>query len=57
LMLGPTSPLSSVLFDHGVDLIAGTQVVDPVTALSVASQGAILHQMRGVRLVTMENHK
>jgi uncharacterized protein (DUF4213/DUF364 family) len=53
LMLGPTTPLSPLLFDHGVDLLAGTQVVDPVEALTVAGQGAIFRQMRGVRLVTM----
>ena len=53
LMLGPTSPLSPVLFDYGVDLIAGTRVIDPAGALVVASQGAIFRQMRGVRLVTM----
>ena len=53
LMLGPTSPLSPVLFDYGVDLIAGTRVVDPAAALAVAGQGAIFRQMRGVRLVTM----
>jgi uncharacterized protein (DUF4213/DUF364 family) len=53
LVLGPTSPLSPVLFDYGVDLIAGTRIVDPVTALTVAGQGAIFRQMRGVRLVTM----
>jgi uncharacterized protein (DUF4213/DUF364 family) len=53
LLLGPTSPLSPVLFDYGVDLIAGTRVVDPAQALVVASQGAIFRQMRGVRLVTM----
>jgi uncharacterized protein (DUF4213/DUF364 family) len=53
LMLGPTSPLSPVLFDYGVDLIAGTRIIDPVQALTVASQGAIFRQMRGVRLVTM----
>ena len=55
LVLGPTSPLSPVLFEYGVDLIAGTQVVDPATALTVAGQGAIFRQMRGVRLVTMAN--
>ena len=55
LLLGPTSPLSPVLFDYGVDLIAGTRVVDPVVALDVAGQGAIFRQMRGVRLVTMTN--
>lgn len=53
LVLGPTSPLSPVLFDYGVDLIAGTRIVDPVKALTVASQGAIFRQMQGVRLVTM----
>jgi len=53
LLLGPTTPLSSILFDHGVDLIAGTRVVDPITALTTAGQGAIFRQMRGVRLVTM----
>lgn len=53
LLLGPTSPLSPVLFDYGVDLIAGTRVADPATALAVAGQGAIFRQMRGVRLVTM----
>jgi uncharacterized protein (DUF4213/DUF364 family) len=53
LVLGPTSPLSPVLFDYGVDLIAGTVVIDPETSLLVASQGAIFRQMRGVRLVTM----
>jgi uncharacterized protein (DUF4213/DUF364 family) len=53
LVLGPTTPLSPLLFDYGVDLIAGTQVNDPVQALTSAGQGAIFRQMRGVRLVTM----
>jgi len=53
LVLGPTTPLSPRLFDYGVDLVAGTQVLDPVEALTAASQGAIFRQMRGVRLVTM----
>ncbi len=53
LVLGPTSPLSPVLFDYGVDLIAGTRVIDPQMALRVASQGAIFRQMEGVRLVTL----
>jgi hypothetical protein len=40
-----------------VDLIAGTRVTDPVEALTVASQGAIFRQMRGVQLVTMTRDK
>lgn len=57
LLLGPTTPLSPILFDYGVDLIAGTRVVDPVAALTTASEGAIFRQMRGVRLVTMTKDK
>jgi uncharacterized protein (DUF4213/DUF364 family) len=53
LVLGPTSPLSPVLFSYGVDLIAGTRVIEPETVLTMASQGAIFRQMRGVQLVTM----
>jgi uncharacterized protein (DUF4213/DUF364 family) len=53
LVLGRTSPLSPVLFDYGVDVIAGTQVTDPLEAMWVAAQGAIFCQMRGVRLATM----
>jgi uncharacterized protein (DUF4213/DUF364 family) len=53
LALGPTAPLSPILFDYGVDLIAGTRVVDPVLAMTVAGQGAIFQQMKGVRKVTM----
>jgi uncharacterized protein (DUF4213/DUF364 family) len=53
LVLGPTTPLSPVLFDYGVDLVAGTVIGDPEAAMATAGQGAIFRQMRGVRLVTM----
>ena len=42
LLLGPTTPLSPLLFDYGVDLVAGTRVVDPAAALTTAGQGANL---------------
>ena len=54
MVLGPTTPLSPVLFGHGADVISGTQVVDPELALRCLSQGATFRQMRGVRLLTME---
>lgn len=57
LVLGPTTPLSRVLFHYGVDLLAGTRIVDPEMALAVAGQGAIFRQMRGVRLVTMADRR
>jgi len=53
VMLGPTTPLSPVLFDYGVDILAGVKVVDPEKTICSISQGAIFPQMEGVRLVTM----
>jgi len=57
MVLGPTTPLSPVLFDHGVDVISGTRVVDPELALRCVSEGATFRQMRGIRLLTMERQK
>jgi len=53
VMLGPTTPLSPVLFDYGVDMLAGTYVEEPYVALRHAAEGCIFRQMRGVRLLTM----
>lgn len=53
VMLGPTTPLAPVLFDYGVDVLAGTVVTDPPVALRHAAEGCIFRQMRGVRLVTL----
>jgi uncharacterized protein (DUF4213/DUF364 family) len=54
VVLGPSTPLSEILFDHGADVISGTRVVDPELALRCASEGATFRQIRGVRLLTME---
>ncbi len=54
IVLGPTAPLSPVLFDYGVDVISGTKVIDPETVLRHVSQGATFRQMKGVRLLTMK---
>jgi len=54
VVLGPTTPLSPVLFDYGVDVISGTRVVDPELALRCLSEGATFRQIRGIRLLTME---
>lgn len=54
-ILGPTTPLSSVLLDHGADALSGIVVTDPETVLRYVSQGATFRQMKGkgVRLLTM----
>jgi uncharacterized protein (DUF4213/DUF364 family) len=54
IVLGPSTPLSPILFEYGIDVISGTKVVDPETVLLYVSQGATFQQMRGVRLLTMK---
>ncbi len=54
VILGDTAPLSPILFDHGIDAISGTRVVEPETALRCVSQGATFRQIKGIRLLTMK---
>ena len=53
ILLGASTPLSPVLFNHGVSLLAGAQVSDEAAALRTLCQGATFQQMEGVRLVTL----
>jgi uncharacterized protein (DUF4213/DUF364 family) len=54
MVLGPSSPLSTVLFDHGVTILSGTRVVDEEAILRTVSQGASFRQVEGVKLLTLE---
>lgn len=54
VVLGGTAPLSPVLFDHGIDAIAGSKVTDPETVLRSVSQGATFRQIQGVRRLIMK---
>lgn len=53
MILGPTTPLSPVFHDYGVDLLAGSVVEDIPAVLNVLSQGGNFTQIHtaGVRLV------
>jgi uncharacterized protein (DUF4213/DUF364 family) len=53
ILLGDTTPLSPVLFDYGVNALAGTRVTDPDLVLKCISQGANFRQIRGTRRLTM----
>jgi uncharacterized protein (DUF4213/DUF364 family) len=56
LLLGPSTPLSPVLFRHGVHVLSGTIVEIPEKVFPAVGQGANFQQIRkagGVRLVTL----
>jgi len=52
-ILGPSTPLSPLLFDHGVDALSGTLVTNPELVLRCIEEGATYRQIRGVRRVTL----
>ena len=53
VLIGPTSPLSSILFDYGIDAICGSKVVDEDKVIQPVSQGATFREVVGVKLVTL----
>jgi uncharacterized protein (DUF4213/DUF364 family) len=57
IVLGPTTSLSPVLFDYGVDVVSGSKVVDVEAVLRYISQGASFKQVKGVRLLSMTKEK
>jgi uncharacterized protein len=52
LMVGPSTPLSPVLFDYGISMLAGIRVLNPKLLFESISQGAIFRQVKGVEMVT-----
>jgi uncharacterized protein (DUF4213/DUF364 family) len=56
LVLGPSTPLSPVLFRYGVHILSGSVVEDVEAVLQAVSQGANFRQVHryGVRLVTVQ---
>jgi len=53
VLVGPTSPLSSVLFEYGIDAICGSKIIDPDKLIRSISEGATFKQVTGVRLLTL----
>jgi hypothetical protein len=52
VVLGPSTPLSPVMFEHGADIIAGSRVIDEPAVTKFVTQGASFQQMTGVRKIT-----
>jgi hypothetical protein len=53
LLIGPTSPLSPILFDYGIDAICGAKVIDEEKVIRSISEGATFKEVTGVRLLTL----
>jgi uncharacterized protein (DUF4213/DUF364 family) len=53
LLIGPTSPLSPILFDYGINAICGSKIIDPDKLIRSISEGATFKEVIGVRLLTL----
>jgi uncharacterized protein len=53
MTLGPSTPLSPVLFNHGVSILSGSRIIDEAAVLRTVGQGATFQQVEGVRLLTL----
>lgn len=53
MLLGPTTPLSPLMFDFGVDLLSGVQVLDISATLDTIVKGLSFRKMAGMRRVTL----
>lgn len=56
MLLGPSTPLTPLMFDDGLDLLSGAIVEDTAAVLAAVSQGAGFRQIHraGARLVTLQ---
>jgi uncharacterized protein len=57
MLLGPSTPLSPILFDHGATIISGTRVLDEAAVMRTVGQGASFRQVDGVKLLTFVREK
>jgi len=53
VLVGPTSPLSPVLFEYGIDAICGSKIINPDKLIRSISEGATFKEVTGVRLLTL----
>ena len=56
MLLGPTTPMTEVLFDHGIDILSGSVVVNKEVLFKHISEGSSFFRIKqagAVRFVTM----
>ncbi|HOX22195.1 MAG TPA: DUF364 domain-containing protein [Elusimicrobiales bacterium] len=53
ILLGPSAPLSEIVFEYGIDVVSGSKVADIPALLEHLSEGVNFKSLPGKRLVTM----
>lgn len=53
MLIGPSTPLSPLLFERGVDILSGSLVVDEAAVLRTVGQGATYQQVEGAKRITL----
>lgn len=56
MLLGPSTPLSDIFFDYGIDILSGSVVTENETVLKSVSEGVSFQQLKkrgGVRFVSI----
>jgi uncharacterized protein len=55
IVLGSSTPMSPILFKHGISYLSGSRVIDEEAAILTIQQGASFPQVKGTSLLTMTN--
>jgi len=53
IMMGPSTPMTPLLFDFGLDILAGVRVIDPKLVHDYIAQGAAFSQVKGIEKITL----
>jgi uncharacterized protein (DUF4213/DUF364 family) len=52
-MISPTTLLSPLRFNHGIDVICGTKVIDSERLIRFIGEGTAFKEVSGVKLLTL----
>ncbi len=53
MVLGPSTPLTPILFDYGISILSGSQVIDERGVQQAVQNGATFHELKGVKRITI----
>lgn len=55
VLLGPSTPISPILFEYGINMISGIKIVDIDKVFHYIGQGASFKQIKGVEKISLHN--